>query len=71
MITIFLSLFSPYGLFPLINDKISDASGGETFWDLKWAETFKSEVFGAEMFGDPKINVYSHLVNDDLSTKGE
>ena len=59
---------------PLVNDKISDASGGEKFWDLKWAETFKNEVFGAEgaeIFWGPEIMVYSPLVNDNLSTRGE
>ena len=58
---------------PLVNDKISDASGGEKFWDLKWAETFKNEVFGAEgaeFFWGPEIMVYSPLVNDNLSTRG-
>ena len=50
---------------PLVNDKISDASGGEKFWDLKWAETFKNEVFGAEgaeNFWGPEIMVYPPLL---------
>ena len=60
-ITIIFIVYSPLMVYsPLVNDKISDASGGEKFWDLKWAETFKNEVFGAEgaeNFWGPEIMV--------------
>ena len=48
-ITIIFIVYSPLMVYsPLVNDKISDASGGEKIGGLKWAETAKNGVFGAE-----------------------